>query len=173
MVGNLDLLMGNEAEELRELEAPAGELYLKFKLASGTELALPAVGIAEVMSVTPDLITPIPNVSPLLLGVLNFRGEVVWVADLGQFLGDSSPLNLDRSEVSVITVTDNQGVHLGMAVNLVVGMEWLETETLQSCDRLPDEMAPFISGEWNLPERSLLLRLLDPDAIIRSSRWAA
>ncbi len=172
MVGNLDILSEQPTEELQELNAPTGELHLKFKLASGRELAFAAEGIAEVMSVAPEQIAPMPNISPLLLGVLNFRGKVMWVAGLGQFLGETTPLNTERTDLPILALTDGQDLVLGIAVDTVMGMEWLESAELKPDSDCPDEMAPFIRGGWHLEERDDMLNLLDHNAIIRSSRWA-
>lgn len=176
MVGNPDFLTGrgqDQAPEFQELESPEGELHLRFHISSGNEFALPATGIKEVLSPSPDRITPIPNVSPLLLGTLNVRGRVVWVADLGQFLGELAPLNTDRPEVSVIAVED-QDVMLGLAVDRIVGMQWLDLEELQMPTNVPDSVAPFLRGEWVLDgQTNQFLRLLDQVAILRSARWAA
>lgn len=176
MVGNPDFLTGrgqDQAPEFQELESPEGELHLRFYITSGSEFALPATGIREVLSPSPDRITPIPNVSPLLLGTLNVRGRVVWVADLGQFLGDPVQLNTDRPEISVIAVED-QDVMLGLAVDRIVGMDWLNIEEVQMPTNVPDSVAPFLRGEWNLDEQSgKYLRLLDQVSILRSARWAA
>ena len=39
---------------------------------------------------------------------------------------------------------------------------------------IPDNMAPFVPGEWVMDEQQgLLLRLLDHIAILRSARWGA
>jgi twitching motility protein PilI len=176
MVGNPDFLTGrgqDQAPEFQELESPEGELHLRFYIPSGTEFALPATGIREVLSPSPDRITPIPNVSPLLLGTLNVRGRVVWVADLGQFLGDSTSLNTDRPEVNVIAVED-QDIMLGLAVDRIVGMDWLDIERVQMPTNVPDSVAPFLRGEWVLDDQNnKFLRLLDQVAILRSARWAA
>jgi purine-binding chemotaxis protein CheW len=175
MIGNPDFLTGrgqDQAPEFQELESPEGELHLRFYIPSGTEFALPATGIREVLSPSPDRITPVPNVSPLLLGTLNVRGRVVWVADLGQFLGDAATLNTDRQEISVIAVED-QDILLGLAVDRVVGMEWLDVEQLQLPANPPDSVAPFLKGEWQIDDVGKCLRLLDQIAILRSARWAA
>lgn len=177
MIGNPDFLTGrgqDQAPEFQELESPEGELHLRFFVASGDEFALPATGIKEVISPTPDRITPIPNVSPLLLGTLNVRGRVIWVADLGQFLGEAIPLSTDRSEISVIAVED-QDTMLGLAVDRIVGMDWLDIEDVQMPTNVPDGTAPFLRGEWVLDEdrSKRFLRLLDQVAILRSARWAA
>lgn len=176
MVGNSDFLTGrgqDQAPEFQELESPEGELHLRFFITSGSEFALPAMGIKEVLSPSPDRITPIPNVSSLLLGTLNVRGRVVWVADLGQFLGDPTPLNTDRPEVSVIAVED-QDIMLGLAVDRIVGMDWLDIEEVQMPTNVPDSVAPFLRGEWVTDAATNgFLRLLDQVAILRSARWAA
>ncbi|MCL6433729.1 MAG: chemotaxis protein CheW [Leptolyngbyaceae cyanobacterium HOT.MB2.61] len=176
MVGNPDFLTGrgqDQAPEFQELESPEGELHLRFYVASGNEFALPATGIREVISPSPDRITPVPNVSPLLLGTLNVRGRVVWVADLGQFLGDPMALNTDRPEVPVIAVED-QDIMLGLAVDRIVGMDWLDIEEIQMPTNVPDSVAPFLRGEWILDNQAnKYLRLLDQVAILRSARWAA
>lgn len=56
MVGIPDFLTGighDQAPEFQELESPEGELHLRFYVSSGTEFALPATGIKEVLSPRP------------------------------------------------------------------------------------------------------------------------
>ncbi len=164
----------NEFEEelnsdLQSYEPREGELHLRLDLSSERELAIPATGIREVVSQSPNLIAPIPNASVLLLGTMNLRGQVVWVADLCQFLGESGTLTTERSEIPIIAIEDQEMI-MGLAVERILGMEWLKTEELDIPNNLSDEMAPFIKGEWNQGNSPLLL--LDPSAILRSARWA-
>jgi twitching motility protein PilI len=176
MVGNPDFLTGrgqDQAPEFQELESPEGELHLRFYVPSGNEFALPATGIREVLSKEPDRITAIPNASPLLLGTINIRGRAIWVSDLGQFLGDTAVLNTDRPEIPIIAVED-QDTMLGLAIDRIVGMDWLDIDQVQMPSNVPDSMAPFLRGEWVLDKESnQFLRLLDQVAILRSARWAA
>lgn len=176
MVGNPDFLTGrgqDQAPEFQELESPEGELHLRFYVPSGNEFALPATGIKEVIEKEPDRITAIPNASPLLLGTINIRGRVIWVSDLGQFLGDAAMLNTDRPEIPIIAIED-QDTMLGLAVDRIVGMAWLDVDQVQIPTNVPDSMAPFLRGEWVLDKESdKFLRLLDQVAILRSARWAA
>ena len=132
--------------DIQPLENPEGELHLRFYLASGEACAFPATGIAEVMQQTPDQIAPIPNASPLLLGTINLRGKVIWVADLGQFLGDSGVLKTDRPTISVIAIEEQEQIF---------------------------GMAPFVQAQWQPePENNLIVNLLDPAKILQSPRWA-
>ena len=177
MVENPDLLSGSDEErvspEFQELATPEGELHLRFYVASSREFALPAMAIRQVISSPPDRITPIPNTSPLLLGTLNLRGRVIWVVDLGQFLGEPIPLNTDRQEIPVIAVED-QDTMVGLAVDQIIGMDWLDVEEVQMLTGLPDSIAPFLRGEWLLDEHNhQCLRLLDQVAILRSAKWGA
>lgn len=159
--------------ELQDLQTPEGELHLRFYLPSHSEFALPAIGIKEVMQQPPDRITPIPNASPLLLGTINLRGQIIWVADLGQFLGDSATLNTDRAEIPLIAI-EEQDIILGLAVDRLGAMDWLELEQLKMSNDVPDHIAPYVQGEWDLTEKSQgILRLLDHIAILRSARWVA
>jgi len=152
--------------------APEGELFLRFFVTTEDEFALPATGIHRILEQSPDRITPIANVSHLLLGTLNEQGRVVWVADLGHFLGYPSPLNTDRLEIPIVVVED-QGTMLGLAVNRIVGTQWLNPDQTISVGRSTDNMDPFLRGEWVLSsEGGKTLRLLDHLAVIRSARWA-
>jgi purine-binding chemotaxis protein CheW len=176
MVSNPDLFTGNGQDispEIQELETPDGELYLRFYLPSQDEFALPAARIREVMQQSPDRITAIPNASPLLLGTINLRGQVIWVADLGQFLGDPAVLCTDRAEIPVIAVEDQDTI-LGLAIDQLGEMEWLDIQQLQMPTNIPDHIAPYAQGEWILSqEPRQVLRMLDHMAILRSARWVA
>jgi twitching motility protein PilI len=173
MVGNPDFNIGSEAAEFQEIQTPEGELYLRFYISSGDEFALPATGIREVIEAGSEEITPIPNVSPFLLGTLNLRGRVIWVADLGQLLGDVSPLKTDRSEIPVIAVEDSD-IILGLAVDRIGDTVWLDVKSLIQPNSVTETMRPFLRGEWVFGEESQrILRLLDQGEILRPKHWAS
>jgi purine-binding chemotaxis protein CheW len=174
MVSNPELFTGNDLElslEIQPLDNPEGELHLCFYLASGAEFAFPATGIAEVMQQSPDQIAPIPNASPLLLGTMNLRGKVIWVADLGQFLGDSGVLKTDRPAIPVIAIEHQEQV-LGLAIEQIGDMAWLNVDHLEIYHNPPDNIAPFLQGQWrDLEKGDRILNLLEPSKILRSARW--
>lgn len=161
----------NLSLDIQPLENPEGELHLRFYLPSGEACAFPATGIAEVMQQTPDQIAPIPNASPLLLGTINLRGRIIWVADLGQFLGDKVPLKTDRPTIPVIAIEDQEQI-LGLAISSIGDMDWLDVEQLEIHHSLSDIMAPFVQAQWQPDESELIVNLLDPAKILRSARWA-
>ncbi|ARV61844.1 chemotaxis protein CheW [Nostocales cyanobacterium HT-58-2] len=174
MVTKPDFLGGSGQDHFRpelQVESPEGELYLRFYIPSRQEFALLATGIREVIELSPDKITPIPNASPLLLGTLNLRGRVIWVADLGQFLGEATPLNTDRAEIPVIAI-EEQDTIVGLAVEEIGGMDWLDIQHLMASKTMPNTITPFLRGEWIVDaKKNQCLRLLDQTAILRSVRW--
>jgi twitching motility protein PilI len=74
----------------------------------------------------------------------------------------------------VIAIEDEDMI-VGLAVDRVIGMDWLSTEQIQPVTNMPDNMAPFLRGQWKADPESNPngLRLLDPVAILRAARWAA
>lgn len=164
-------LLINAANQVEQLETPEGELHLRFTLPSGDEFALPAVGIREVMQQEPDRITPIPNASPLLLGTINLRGEIIWVADLGQFLGYPHMLNTEKAEIPVIAIEEQEMI-IGLAIDQLGAMQWLNIDELQIPQNVPDHIASYVQGEW-VEGNNHCVRLLDQIAILSSPRWVA
>lgn len=161
------------APEIQLREAPEGELHLRFYVPSGREFALPATGIKEVVIQSPQMIASVPNASFVLLGTMNLRGQVIWVADLGQFLGEAVGVTAERSELPVIAIEQGE-VMVGLAVEGIIGMDWLNVEQIaEASEQLPEAMAPFVRGEWETRDAERPLRLLDSSAILRSPRWSA
>jgi len=176
MIENTDFFTSNNQDidaQLQELQTPQGELHLRFYVPSYEEFALPATGVREVMQQYPEDITPIPNTSPLLLGTINLRGQIIWVADLGQFLGSTTPLNINKPEISVIAIEDEETI-LGLAIDSLSEMQWLDIQQLQTATDIPDQIAPYVQGEWVINKQpKQVIRLLNHEAILRSARWAA
>jgi twitching motility protein PilI len=161
------------ALDIKPLENPEGELHLRFYLASGKACAFPATGIAEVMQQTPDQIASIPNASPFLLGTVNLRGKIIWVADLGQFLGEKGVLKTDRPTIPVIAIEDRESI-IGLAIDKIGEMDWLDVDQLETYHPSADTMAPFVRAQWQSEDSSSqLVNILDPAKILRSARWAS
>jgi purine-binding chemotaxis protein CheW len=178
MVLNLDFLTSDDAPNPNAASTGSrdGELCLRFDVPSGNEFALPASGVREVMSVYFDRITPIPNASPFFLGTYNWRGQVIWVADLGQFLGDRVLVNNNQNEVSVLIVEEQELV-MGFAVHTVANTEWLNVDRMlppadEENSHITAEMSGFVKGVYTISGSDAPgLKLLDRVAILRSSRW--
>ncbi|MCS6782645.1 MAG: chemotaxis protein CheW [Gloeomargarita sp. SKYBB_i_bin120] len=158
-----------ETERGSPVTGVQGELYLRFVLTSGEEFALPAMSVEEVAGISPDRISPVPNVLPVVLGVYNWRGQVIWVGDLSQFVG-LPPLNPNRPELSVIVVA-NGGVTCGLAVERVIGAEFLDVQQLRPPLSSEGPLKTLVQGEWSLNQGTSVLRLLKPQALVEARLW--
>ncbi|MGB3240108.1 MAG: chemotaxis protein CheW [Geitlerinemataceae cyanobacterium] len=60
--------------------------YFKVRVSGGVRVALPLAHLEIAIGIDPQSICPIPGVAPGLLGVVDRRGILTWVLDLGHFL---------------------------------------------------------------------------------------
>jgi len=72
----------------------------------------------------------------------------------------------------VIAIEDHDTI-LGLAVEKIGDIVWLDIEQMKMPNQVPDTMAPFIRGECQMGENKDPLRLLDQIAVVRSARWGA
>ncbi len=150
-----------------------GDPYLQFALALPGRFALPAVGVQEVLLVQPEQLTVFPNVPPLVLGAINWRGRLSWVVDLGRRLGAEEPLALGTQDLPVLVVAEPTGM-LGLAVSRLGRMLWIQPDLLQTglspLPRLQPLLRGFVQPSDRYPEGVMVL---DPHALIAPACWAA
>ena len=161
-------------------EAKDQEQFLRFHLEPDLNAALPVDQMTEVFTVSTTKVVPIPHMPPWVIGVYNWRGEILWLIDLGYLLG-GTPLyqqTSSRSLYTAIVVNSQQSggrqgsstagkKMLGLAVNRVEDMEWFNSDLIQS----PPESAvnpalvPFLRGYW-LKNNGEIVVVLDGNSII-------
>lgn len=153
--------------------------FLKFHLLPDMRTVLPVEKLTEILKVTLSQITPIPHLPPWVMGVHNWRGDVLWLIDLGDLLGLSpwyqqeqppsigSFVVLDACRQEQTSDDSFEQLPLGLLVDQIDDIEWLNTDHLQSPVNamITDRLAPFIGGYW-LNQRGDMLTLLDGDAIL-------
>lgn len=77
-------IQGGRALTRKEGEEQREELYVQFAL-EGQSFAAPIESVSEVLPL--ERIRPIPFTPPEFLGLVNLRGDVLWVVDIRRFLG--------------------------------------------------------------------------------------
>ena len=141
--------------------------FLSFHLSGENETLLPLEVIAEVLQLEPVEILPIPEVPNYLLGVCNWRGEILWLADLNILVG-SPPLwqqilSLEKPMVIVVESGDRK---VGLVVEHVHDVELIAPETLHFPTEFDSSsIAPFVMGY--LPNHRGAV--LDVDVIVERS----
>lgn len=110
-------------------EIKEGDPYLHIRINAEQRVLIPFAYIQEVVMVTNDQITPIPNLPPHRLGLINQRSRIFWLIDLPIFLGFTPPQPPPVRFPIVILRHHNQA--LGIRVESIEPITRLETVQIQ------------------------------------------
>ncbi|MEM7771166.1 MAG: chemotaxis protein CheW [Cyanobacteria bacterium P01_E01_bin.6] len=147
--------------------------YFHIQLRQEVHVALPVSAAVEVAEHSFDQICPVPGVDPVLLGVVNWRGHLLWNIDLSDFLGvreeDSYSLHAEKTHSSIVIADRRSQRRLGCWVNRLLGIITLTDEQVKAVpERFPSSVIPYAAG-WIDLESPLIV--LDPEAVLESPRW--
>jgi twitching motility protein PilI len=142
-----------------------GDAYLKFQLSPGTPAVFSMSRAQEVVVLPSHRLTPMPNMPPYVMGLLNRRSRVLWVVDLARMLRlPPIETNLQQYDIAIVR---NQSAALGLIVQAVEGVVRLKPETIQPpLGQVSSNLVPYLRG-CSLQEREILL-VLDAEAILHS-----
>src|SRR5919202_989161 len=172
MLNSFDWALTATSLELLTLDDPlppeTGERLLRFPLGLQDSALLPLEQITEILRVNVAEILPVPEMASCVLGICNWRGEMLWLIDLNHLVG--SPLvswAAVASPVAIVVQINHQSV--GLVVQQVNDIELHELQQLQpaAIGLFPPRLLPFILGA--LPGDCGTV--LDVTAITRSPLW--
>jgi positive phototaxis protein PixI len=138
--------------------------------------------VSELMNIPIDRVVPIPHLPTAVMGVYNWRGEVLWIVDLAVLL-DLTPDRVDAVDrhrslcrtlhptISISSV-DHAGESrtIGLVVDEIADIEWYEPESISaSVDR---SRSAWASG-WARSTTGEKLAILDGRAIFEASNLHA
>ncbi len=149
---------------------------MRLFLGSDIPALLPVAQLAAVLSIPTGFVLPIPHLPPAILGIYNWRGEILWLVDLGQLLG-FAPVQRSLPNHSVLVLQQSQSLpspgatrqppekKLGLIVDRVEDVVWLEPMAIQvPLPTTAPELLPFLRGHW-LPPEGDIHQVLDGDGI--------
>lgn len=141
---------------------------LKFQLYPDTSVMLPIEQITEVLKFQLVQIMPIPQMPSWVMGVYNWRGDILWMIDLGRLIGLDSwyQYQHDRASSTAIVLTPNRQarqpkIHLGLVVARVDDLENLKPQEIQAAVDSPSNsrLNSFLQGYWLKPGGEMVLAL--------------
>ena len=166
-------------EEERIIIDDARQQFLKFYLDSDTAALLPVAHLTEVLKVPIETVVPIPHMPEWVMGIYNWRSEILWMVDLAKLVGLSSwhqssarsavytaiVLNVASAEEGV--TPDNPGTPVGLIVSGADDIEWCNPDDLQfpPSMSISPTLAAFLRGYW-LKSDEEMLAVLDSKAIV-------
>ncbi|APB34039.1 Chemotaxis signal transduction protein [Gloeomargarita lithophora Alchichica-D10] len=143
-------------------------LCLSFQLSPTLPALLPAHECLEVLPIPTQQIVAIPDMPPAVMGVANWRGEVLWLLDLAHWLGFGSLLELFPNQLNhnvLILAQDKQ--RLGLVVAQVGQMFRCPLAQLQSPPgtEMTPALAQCLRGYW---AQEPVFLVLDGQGIVQS-----
>ncbi|MEC4986254.1 MAG: chemotaxis protein CheW [Oscillatoria sp. PMC 1068.18] len=135
------------------------EKFLSFRLTEAETALLPLKQIAGVTKISLNEILPVPDLPSSILGICNWRGEMLPLLDLAAELGFQSAINQGKIwETTLFIVLEVEKRILGLVVADVNDLELHDPETIQAppAGLFPKEILPLLQGY--LPEsRTMVL----------------
>ena len=178
-----EFLSRGATSEIQTAEQTTGtrQQFLRFHLMPDTTALLPVHQMTEVVTMAINEVVPIPHLPAWVMGVYNWRGEILWLVDLGHLIG-LPPIHQQatgRSTYTAIVIHPTQqgrqkagsqktsGKLLGLLVNRVEDMESCNPDLIQSppMSAVSPDLVPFLRGYWLKPDGEILV-VLDGDSII-------
>lgn len=108
----------------------SGTAFLRLQVTPDMAMVLPLDCVEETQLLSPQEITPMPNMPPHIIGLMRMRGQVLWLSSLGHLLGLTTDVERAyRYETIVIRLDsstkgeslDSDAAFLGLAVNQIKG----------------------------------------------------
>lgn len=153
-------------------QAHASEQFLRCHLAPDALVMLPISQLTEVLKIPVGQITPIPHLPAWVMGVHNWRGEILWMVDLGHLLGmtpwHQQTVSTSSYTAAILSATDGaESRTLGLVVTQVQDIELCDPGQIQSPppSAITPELAPFLQGYW-LKSDGEMLACLNGNAIL-------
>ena len=127
--------------------------FLRFQLQPGVMALMEIDLVTELVNIPSDRIVPMPHLPPAVMGIYNWRGEILWIVNLATLIGANRPAARIRSLQptiilgSGVTPEDRLQKTVGLVVDELDEIEWFDLNPIQS--PVPDQIYPEFS-QWAL-----------------------
>lgn len=154
-----------------------GEKFLRFQLGAEGIALLPLNIIKQVMQVSVAEILPVPQMPDCVLGIYNWRGEMLWLVDIGQLVGFTALCDRGLApgwqggDIMAIAI-QIQDKTLGLVVRQINDIERhkLDQINLPTIGLFAPEVMPYLQG-YLIAGNQEVLMVLNGEAIAHAPLW--
>ncbi len=147
--------------------------FLSFSLRDKYIGVITLENVQEIFTIDLANICRVPQMPNCVVGVYNWRGEMLWLVDLDLMFG-YSPLEsqADLYAKSMVMKLSYESKSLGILVNEIRDIEHLDIEFIKSPDEhlFSLEISPFVQGYFIDSNEEILINL-DTKAIFQTPMW--
>lgn len=176
---SVSAIPGNLAQQ-SSLAAADRQQFLLFRLQPDLTAAIDLDRVTELVNIPLDRIVPMPHLPPAVMGVYNWRGEILWIVDLGRLVllnGGRSPRHYRSLQPTIVISNTTAGTTtlIGLLVDEIAEIEWCETEQIQALtpDRLQQTLSKWLAGYWRSAMTGAELPIFDGQAIFNCAELDA
>lgn len=173
MVGEVVALNTNKEAEKTEEKAPEMQRFLRFRLAGEELCLLPTEGVLQVLQIEMEDILPVPQMPGCVMGVYNWRGDLLWLVDFKHLVGLQPLLSEDVNLTTCTTIVVRLNNKLmGLVVDRVEDIEERDLGEMQSLagGLFSSELLEFLQGYFVTDERKMLM-VFEAEAVLNSPVW--
>ena len=140
--------------------------FLKFQLAPNVVAMLPARDVQEAVVLATRRVMAMPNMPAALLGLINRRGRVFWVANLVRLLG--LPIPDRHSQQYSLIIVQGRSTPLALQVEAIDGMVSFPPESIHPPpNNVSSIILPYLTGCVTHKDETIFI--LDVESLLQSS----
>ncbi|MGD1853889.1 MAG: chemotaxis protein CheW [Leptolyngbyaceae cyanobacterium] len=140
--------------------------FLKFQLAPNVVAMLPASTVQEAVVLSTRRVMAMPNMPAALLGLINRRGRVFWVANLVRLLG--LPIADRQSQEHSLIIIQGRSALLALQVEAIDGIVSFSPEAIHPPpNNVSNLILPYLTGCVTYNDETVFI--LDVEALLQSS----
>ncbi len=147
--------------------------FLSFSLGIRDTAVIPLEQITEVVQIPLTEICGVPQMPNCVVGIYNWRGEMLWLVDLEEMLG-YPPLLQGSNFLSkmMALVLEHEGKYLGILIRQLIDIDGLDSQQMKqpSGEVFYPEMTPFLRGYF-INDAEQMIFNLDASAMVQNSIW--
>ena len=130
--------------------------FLRFKLQPNFTVLIEVELVTEVVNISIDRVVPMPHLPPTVLGVYNWRGEILWIVDLAMLIGVAGSRQHYQNPQPIIILSsgtsneDRQRKTIGFVVDEIEEIESGKLDLIQSpeSDNIYPKLSSWMRGWW-------------------------
>lgn len=144
------------------------EEFMTFYL-GGTQYAIGLTKVREILTY-PEFITPLPNCSDFMKGLINLRGEVVPVLDLRIKFDINAEYNESTAVIAVVTSDRRM---LGIVVDSVDDVEGIDIDSLAGASSMSSAIpARYLRG-YSVHDDEGMIVIMDIESVLSKKEIAS
>ncbi len=117
------------------------------------------IQVTELVNIQIDRVVPMPHLPPGVMGVYNWRGEILWIVDLAMLLGVTKGRRYRSLQPTIILASsteqrgkaigeERQEQTIGLVVDEIAEIEWYEPEQIRPLEQRLAALSTWVRGVW-------------------------